>query len=219
MTATPLLEARGLGRQVEGRWLWRGLDLRLEPGEIGVLVGPSGSGKSLLFRALCGLDRPDEGRVLIGGTALDELEPPEARSRVLFLSQDPLIVPGSVLDNLRLPLGFGVHREREFPGRDELESWMGRLGKTPAFLDRSHEVLSGGEAQVVALLRVLLLDPEVLLLDEPTANLDPESASAAETLVRQWVERDGRAVLWTSHDPLQADRVQRGARLELGGAA
>jgi len=218
VTHNPLLEARGLGRQVEGRWLWRGLDLRLDPKDIGVLVGPSGTGKSLLFRTLCGLDRPDEGEVRIGGIPLDDLEPPEARSRVLFLSQDPLIVSGSVLDNLSLPLDFGVYGDREFPDREVLEGRVQRLGKTADFLDRSHEVLSGGEAQLVALLRVLLLDPEVLLLDEPTANLDPEAAGTVETLVREWVDADGRAVLWTSHDPLQADRMQRGPRLELGGA-
>jgi len=219
VTPTPLLEARGLGRQVEGRWLWRNLDLRLAREDVGILVGPSGAGKSLLFRTLCGLDLPDEGEVLVGGTPLPQLDRPAVRARVLLLSQDPVIVPGSVRRNLEIPFQLGAHAARDFPDEEFLHHQLRQLRKTPDFLERSHEVLSGGEAQIVAFLRVLFLDPDVLLLDEPTANLDPESAAAVEKVMRRWVAGPNRAILWSSHDPAQAERMRHGPRLELGGGA
>jgi len=213
----PLLEALGLGRRVAEAWIWRGIDLRLRSGQVGVLVGPSGAGKSLLFRCLCGLDLPDEGQVLLRSVPLDEVDRPAARARVTYLTQTPVIVPGTVADNLDLPYQFGVHAGLERPGRDRLVKLLARLGKDETFLERSHDVLSGGEAQIVSFARVLSLDPEVLLLDEPTASLDEESARAVEELVGEWVEEGERAVLWTGHDPAQAERVRSGPRLELGG--
>jgi len=112
---------------------------------------------------------------------------------------------------------LGAHAARDFPDEEFLHHQLRQLRKTPDFLERSHEVLSGGEAQIVAFLRVLFLDPDVLLLDEPTANLDPESAAAVEKVMRRWVAGPNRAILWSSHDPAQAERMRHGPRLELGG--
>lgn len=191
------------------------MDLCLETGQVAMLIGPSGSGKSLLLRSLCGLDRPDEGTIRYRGVELDGGSLPEHRSRVLYVQQAPVLVAGTVTDNLELPREFRVHA-----GRGSLSHRSGRiladLGKEPDFLARRASLLSGGERQLVGLARALALDPEVLLLDEPTAHLDPATTARVEALVQHWASDSDRGVLWTSHDPAQVDRIRRGPLLELG---
>lgn len=204
----PVLQAEGLGRQVaEGRWLWRGFDLRLAAGERLALTGPSGSGKTLLLRTLAGLDRIDEGAVTFAGTPLRGWPMPRYRARVAYLPQRPAMVEGSVETNLRLPFGLKAHRERSYPSA-AVDALLERLGRGASFLRQSAAALSGGEAQLVALLRVLLLEPTVLLLDEPSASLDEEVTAALEDVVRAWLDaQPDRAVIWTSHQRSQLERV------------
>lgn len=247
MAEVPLLSALDLGRRVEGAWLWRHVSFDLRAGETGVLRGPSGVGKSLLFRALVSLDLPDEGEVRIVGKPAAEYSAPDLRSRVLYCPQRPLLIPGTVRDNLELPRRFAVHGAddgsvapasttsavRSSPiASPSAEDLLSRLGKDPGFINRPHDVLSGGEGQVVSLVRALLLDPTVLLLDEPTAGLDDPTALRVEELIAEWVSDaapggvsgfspaatpgGGRAVMWTSHDVRQTDRVGRGPSVILG---
>jgi UDP-glucose/iron transport system ATP-binding protein len=226
---TPLLGALGLGRRVGGAWLWRDVSFELDPGDVGVLRGPSGAGKSLMFRALIGLDAPDEGAVQFRGEPASDIPQPRLRAQVLYCAQRALVVSGTVRENLDVPMRFVVHGAGSGGGAAPrsgsamatratgAERLFSRLGKAPGFLDRAHDVLSGGEAQLVALVRALLLNPTVLLLDEPTAGLDEATALIVEELVREWVGAGDRAVLWTSHDARQTDRVRRGPDILVGG--
>lgn len=215
---TPILTAESLGRRLENGWIWRGLDLRLAAGERAVLTGRSGTGKSLLLRTLCGIDRPDEGHVHHRGELVTGHELPRFRARVVYVQQQPVLIPGTVLDNLELPLRFQVNAGRGT--RDgRAAALLSQLGKSVGFLDQRASVLSGGEGQIVALVRALLLEPEVLLLDEPTAHLDAEATERVEEVVLEWVDAGDRAALWTSHDRAQVDRVRRGPAIELGSAS
>ncbi len=215
---TPILTAESLGRRLENGWIWRGLDLNLVAGERAVLTGRSGTGKSLLLRTLCGLDRPDEGRVHHRGELVSGHELPRFRARVMYVQQQPVLIPGTVLDNLELPLRFQVNVGRGT--RDgRAAALLSQLGKSVGFLDQRASVLSGGEGQIVGLVRALLLEPEVLLLDEPTAHLDAEATHCVEQVVFEWVDAGDRAALWTSHDRAQVDRVRRGSAIELGSAS
>ena len=215
---TPILTAESLGRRLENGWIWRGLDLRLAAGERAVLTGRSGTGKSLLLRTLCGIDRPDEGHVHHRGALVTGHELPRFRARVVYVQQQPVLIPGTVLDNLELPLRFQVNARRGT--RDgRAAALLSQLGKSVGFLDQRASVLSGGEGQIVALVRALLLEPEVLLLDEPTAHLDAEATERVEEVVLEWVDAGDRAALWTSHDRAQVDRVRRGPAIELGSAS
>jgi putative ABC transport system ATP-binding protein len=183
-----------------------------------VLTGKSGTGKSLLLRTLCGLDRPDEGHVHHRGHLVSGQEFPRFRARVVYVQQQPVLIPGTVLENLDLPLRFHVNAAR---GKREgrAAALLSRMGKSAGFLDQRASVLSGGEAQIVGLARALLLEPEVLLLDEPTAHLDAETTELVEQVVLEWVDAGDRAALWMSHDQAQVDRVRRGPAIELGGAS
>jgi putative ABC transport system ATP-binding protein len=202
-----ILSARGLGRRVGERWLWRGLDLDLAPGEILGLSAPSGAGKTLLLRALAGLDPVDEGSIRLCGRSHDGPGMPAARARCVYLHQRPILGEGSVEDAMRAPFSFRVHRAiRWDPAL--IHRWLEDLGREASWLQTPVDTLSGGEAQILALLRALQLSPNVILLDEPSASLDTAIARALEAMLLAWIASDpARACVWTSHDPSQLERT------------
>lgn len=214
----PLVALREAGRRVGERWLWRDLDVTLRPGERLAVAGPSGSGKTLLLRALAGLDALDAGALL--GRHDDALGPvhalPAHRAAVAYVAQRPAL-DGTVRDALAAPFAFGVYADRGF---DEAEAarLLDTLGRGPDLLDADTATLSGGEAQTAGLVRALLVQPSVLLLDEPTAGLDPERAAAVEAAVEAFLAEGDRAAVWTSHDATQLARVTD-RRLDLTDAA
>jgi len=218
-TLPPLLEARGLGRRHPNGndWLLRDVSLTICPGQRLAIAGPSAAGKTLLLRALALLDRLDAGELFWRGKPIAPADVPDYRRQVIYLHQRPASFEGTVEQNLRQPFSLRVHRGRIFD-RDWIISRLCSVGRTADFLERFTRDLSGGEAQLVALLRALQLTPRVLLLDEPTAALDRETAQAAEQLVAAWLGEDaGRATVWVSHNLEQSRRVaDRTLRLVAG---
>ncbi|MCP5152792.1 MAG: ATP-binding cassette domain-containing protein [Ectothiorhodospiraceae bacterium] len=193
------------------------LELARRPG-VTVILGPNGAGKSLLLRVVAGLVEPDRGRVRWGPRPPDR----SRATRIGFVFQKPVMLRRSVLANVTYALrAAGVPRhEREARARSLLAA--GDLGH----LERvSARVLSGGEQQRVALVRALATKPEALLLDEPTASLDPRSTQAIEALVRA-TRAAGVGVVLVTHDLGQARRladevvfIHRGRVLEQAPAA
>ena len=174
------------------------------------LLGPSGSGKSTLLRLLNRLADPDEGVVRFHGTDVRELDPLELRRRVGLVPQLPAPVPGSVAENIR----FGPRLR----GRDvDPEPPVRLAGLDASFLDRDASRLSVGEQQRVMLARALALEPEVLLLDEPTASLDEDAKAAVERALRGL---GGVSLVLVTHDAAQAQRLaERTVRLRDGRVA
>ena len=202
-----MLSASELRRSVGGRILWQNVSLVVAPGDRVAVTGPSGSGKSLFLRALAGLDPLEGGDVLLDGRSQAQWAMPAYRSRVMYLPQRPAYGAGSVLEELRRPFGLRVHAHRVFRQIDA-EQWLKDAGRPASFLNLDVATLSGGEGQLLAVLRALLLNPSVLLLDEATASLDPESTQAVERLLARWcVAAPERALIWVSHDPAQRQRV------------
>lgn len=210
---TALLDARHLGRidPTSQAPLLVPTDFALYPGDRVAITGPSGSGKSVLLRLLALLDAPSSGEVRWHGQPVTTQSVRQYRASVCYLAQRAALVEGSVRDNLQLPFRLKVRHGRHFD-LDTVQLWLERAGKPPGFLDKIADELSGGEAQIVALLRTLQLAPDVILLDEPTSALDPDSAARVEQLVLDWFAEPGhdRAFAWVSHDPAQARRM--GAR-------
>lgn len=203
--AAPLVSLRTAGRRVGERWVWRGLDLDVAPGDRLAVRGPSGAGKTVLLRALAGLDALDEGDLLSEGGPVRSL--PRHRAAMAYAAQRPALFDGTVEDNLRAPFDLAV-RDGEAYDADRARALLTRLGRSADLLGQSVDGLSGGEAQTVGLMRALLTDPTVLLLDEPTAGLDPDRAEAVERAVADFLAADARrAAVWTSHDADQLDRV------------
>jgi putative ABC transport system ATP-binding protein len=205
LPAAPLLHAEDLARQLEGRTLWRAVSFELRPGERLALVGPSGAGKTLLLRQLALLDPLPQGRILLQGRTPAQWTLPAYRARVVYVAQRPVAFGGTVEQNLRQVLLYAGHRGRSFQ-RQRILSWLAEVGRDEAFLGLAAERLSGGEAQLLALIRALQLDPLVLLLDEPTASLDAVTTERVERLLSDWLAGGPRACLLTSHDAAQIRR-------------
>ncbi len=190
-------------------WLIKDVSLTLAPGDRLGLVGPSGAGKTVLLRALALLDPLDSGTILWQGRAECGEGVPRYRTRVIYLHQRPALFEGTVEDNLRLPFGLSAHRDREFDRRRALEL-LAVLGRDEEFLSKPSRRLSGGEGQLVALVRALQLDPTILLLDEPTASLDSTASGGVENVLESWLAHEsGRAFVWVSHDQEQTERLTR----------
>jgi putative ABC transport system ATP-binding protein len=206
-TTTELLQARGLGFAVEGRTLWRDLDLTLHAGERLAVTGESGSGKTLLLRTLAGLEPVQTGELIFHDRPLSDWPMPTYRARVVYIAQRPALPEGQVEAALRVPFQFRVRRDQRFP-LDRARELLTMLGREESFLQQRTDRLSGGEAQIVAMMRALLVAPDILLLDEPTASLDARTVAAVEGLVSSWMqEKTQRACIWTSHDRQQLERI------------
>lgn len=190
---------QGLGFAAGGKTLIHGLSLQLSPGSRSVVMGPNGAGKSLFLRLLAGLIQPTAGRVTYGGREADAA----VLRRIAVVFQRPVVLRRSVAANLRHALAtYGVPR-RERPAR--LEALLA-LGQLAAIADRPARVLSGGEQQRLCVVRALAAQPDLLLLDEPTASLDPQATAAIEALVGQAAAAGVKIVLVT-HDRGQAERL------------
>lgn len=205
--SSALLEARGIGRRIGDGWIWRELDLDVRAGEQLAVVGPTGSGKTLLLRSLSALDGIDEGRLFCDGRALDDWYPPEYRARVTYVRQRPALWEGTVETNLEDVFRLAAQHSRSYR-RDRAIDWLAAFDRTERFLAKPTAELSGGEQQITALVRALGLQPSVLLLDEPSASMDVTATMQAESLVARWIgEAPGRAAIWTSHNARQVERV------------
>jgi putative ABC transport system ATP-binding protein len=215
------LQARGVGRRRgDNGWLLQEIDLTVRAGDRLAVIGPSGAGKTLLLRALALLDPLDAGEVCWNGRSVSGAAVPSFRRQVMYLHQRPALFEGTVEDNLRLPFELATSAAGAFD-RDRAVELLTDFARDSSFLDKRQRDLSGGESQIVALVRTLQMAPSVLLLDEPTAALDADTVRAAEGAVQRWQRAEPRrAFLWVSHDAAQPARVAdrairlRGGRLE-----
>jgi ABC-type multidrug transport system fused ATPase/permease subunit len=205
--ATNSSEASGRGLVAEGvvvDGVLDGVDLLVRPGEVVALTGTSGAGKSTLLRACVRLVDLAAGTVRLDGTDVRELDPRVLRRRVGLVAQHPVMLPGTVADNLAYGLDGLAGGDRD---RALLAS-----GLDASFASRDAARLSGGEQARVGLARALTRRPEVLLLDEPAAALDAELAERVGERLRA-LATEGLAVCLTSHDRAVvtgwADREQR----------
>ena len=217
-----VLEARGLRRRFgEGETVVeavRGVDLSLAPGEIVLIMGPSGSGKTTLLSMLGALLRPSEGELRLVDVSLTELterELPALRaSRIGFIFQDFNLMPSlTARENVEIALNVaGVHGAQAHERATRLLDELG-LGERLDFLP---EKLSGGEKQRVAIARALANEPDLVLADEPTANLDSSIGREVMRRLREIAKARGQSVLIVSHDDRIREFVDRVLWLEDG---
>jgi len=192
----------------------RDVSFEIAPGELVALVGRSGSGKTTLLNCIGGLDRPDEGRVVIDGrevSSLDEAGLVELRRDVVsFVFQTFGLVPVlSAAENVGVPLRL---RRTPTPQREARVALLLELVGLSGHAQQRPGEMSGGQQQRVAIARALATSPRLLIADEPTGQLDTETGTAVMALLRAVVEAEGMTALVSTHDPLMmslADRVVR----------
>ena len=193
---------------INNRALISGASGILLAGQVTVLTGASGSGKSVLLRVLAGLLPMTTGDVWLQSDAqkrdtrnsIHEIAPMHWRSQVALLAQQPQLLEGSVIDNLQLPYRLASHQHKHFNIDWHIEQ-LEYLERTSDFLQQDANTLSGGERQLVNTLRLLQLNPQVLLLDEPTAALDVDTSAKLVHLLINWLRREPtRTLLWVTHD-------------------
>ena len=190
------LEVEGLSYRRENRSLLSGINVKLENPKRTIIMGPNGAGKSLFLRIIHGLIKPTSGEVRWGGEVIDD----QARLRQALVFQRPVLLRRSVAANIDFILSLrGRSNEQK---RDHL---LDRVSLSD-FADQPARRLSGGEQQRLALARSLALEPDVLMLDEPTANLDPSSVLMIEEIVNE-VCRAGTKIIFVTHDLAQARRL------------
>ena len=197
------LELRGVSKKFGALLAIQPIDLVVAPGRTLVLIGPSGCGKSTLLRLMIGLIRPDEGTVLFAGTPFTPEHSAELRHRMGYVIQDGGLFPHlTARDNVSL-LARYLRKPRRWI--DDRLSELAGLTRFPVDgLDRFPAQLSGGQRQRVGLMRALMLDPEVLLLDEPLGALDPLVRSELQNDLKAIFQKLRKTVVLVTHDIAEA---------------
>ena len=210
-----MIEARDVRATRGGAEILKGISLEADHGEILAIIGPTGSGKTTLIRILNLLDHPDGGKVFFDGVDATEDEKARfsARRRMAMVFQKPTIFNASVEKNVSY--GLRVRGISGSAAEERARSALRDVGLS-GYEKRRATSLSGGEAQRVALARALVIDPEILLLDEATANLDPRTAEKIEDLIQKAAET-GRTVVMATHDLDQARRLADRIGVLIGG--
>ena len=209
----PIYELRNVTKRYNGRCVLQVDRLVVYSGEILGIVGPSGAGKSTLLRLMNFLEPPTTGEIRFDRYRSNGTTPPlEVRRRVTTVFQRPVLLQRSVTENVAY--GLRVRGERNVAHR--VAAILERLGLSELAHVPAH-TLSGGEAQRVALARALIIEPEVLLLDEPTANLDPYNVRLIEEIVREANRQQNTTVVLVTHNIFQARRLAHRVAFLLDG--
>ena len=236
--SSPGLSCENFCRQISGSWIWSEINLHLAPRDKLALTGSTASGKSLLLTTLAGLDiiesgpSGETGTINFGGKSLRDWETPQYPPQISLMPHTLSFFDETVETNLKRAFQLKAHQHRRYDQKQIL-AWLEQfslptaagnssgVGDYSEFLQRPAKDLSGGEAQITALLRVLQLEPQVLLLDEPTASLDAELTGRFENLLEKWQNElpvnnsdsanttPQRAWIWVSHNPDQLRRMCR----------
>ena len=201
-----LIEVVDLSHGYGERQVLKGLNLGIGKGEVFALIGPTGAGKTTLLRIVDLLEVPGAGEIYFDGKCIPRSgkQRLEIRRRMSFIHQKPQVFNLSVYDNVACGLRWrGEKRNRIAQRVDHILETVGLEG----YGNRNARTLSGGEAQRVALARSLVLEPEVLLLDEPTANLDPVSTAKIEQLISYIAKQHNTTMIMATHDMSQGQQL------------
>ncbi|MDP2212138.1 MAG: ATP-binding cassette domain-containing protein [Candidatus Aquicultor sp.] len=179
--------------------LFSDVSLAVNAGDLVIIGGPSGSGKSSLLRLLNRLNDPTSGQINLDGRPFTDYKVVELRRQICYIQQTPVIVEGTVKQNLLLPFGFESLRGFKTPTDETLIDLLHKFKLDDIALSDQAMVLSVGQKQRLAFIRALLLQPKALLLDEPTSALDQDSRLVVEEYVKRLAGEENLAILMVTH--------------------
>ncbi|MBE6507550.1 MAG: ABC transporter ATP-binding protein [Methanocorpusculum parvum] len=210
-----VIETAGLSKTYGTKEVLHPTSLSVRKGEILAVIGPSGAGKSTLLRLLDGLEKPSSGEIRIFGEPFTRKTRRKIRARLGILFQKTVLFDRSVEDNIALGLSYRriPRAERKLRAKETLE----KLGMAE-YAGRSARTLSGGEGQRVSFARILVTRPEILFLDEPTANLDPLASKDVESMILAENAENGTTIVINTHDQMQAQRLADRVSVILDGS-
>jgi tungstate transport system ATP-binding protein len=211
---SPIYTLEQITKTYNGRKVLEVEHLSIQPGEILALVGPSGAGKSTLLRLLNFLETPTQGKISFHNntfTAQNEI-PLDLRRKVTMVFQRPMLLNRTIESNVK----FGLELRGIRNAKERVHAALAEVGLDHLAHQKAH-TLSGGEAQRVALARAIVLQPEVLLLDEPTANLDPYNVGLIEKIVLHLNQTHNTTLVLVTHNVFQAKRLAQQVALLLDG--
>ncbi len=211
-----LLETVNLCQRYDGKDILKNINLKVDKGEVFALIGPTGAGKTTFLRLANLLDLPASGIIYFDGidTAESARLRTELRRRMAFVFQKPVVFNMSAYDNIATGLKWrGIEKSSV---REKTGSILDMVGLSD-YKNRNARTLSGGEVQMVAIARAIVSEPELLLLDEPTANLDPASTSRIESLITDIAQRYNTTIIIATHDMAQGQRLANRVGVLLNG--
>lgn len=197
-----LQRLKNITQEYNGKIALRGVNLSVRKGEVLSIIGPNGAGKTTLLRIMGLLDKPVGGEVLYRGVTVRKSNVPRLRSKITMVFQRAVLFNTTVFDNVAYGLALRSYSNDEIERRVRHALELVGMEK---FSKRRAKTLSSGEQQRVVIARALALEPELLLLDEPTANLDPTNATIVEDIIRSL--KNNAAVVVTTHNLFQARRL------------
>jgi phospholipid/cholesterol/gamma-HCH transport system ATP-binding protein len=205
----PIVEIKGLGKSFGSNKVLDGIDLAIQRGKITVILGPSGTGKSVLLKHIVGLIKPDHGEVAFDGTRVDtlsEIELVQVRKRIGYLFQlGALFDSMTVGDNIAFPLV--EHTKMDAEERDaSVRRVLGLVG-LDGYEHKNPAELSGGQQRRIALARAIVLQPTMVLYDEPTTGLDPVRADLINELILALTRKMGITSVVVTHDIASANKI------------
>lgn len=209
---TSILSIKNLSKTLQQTPILNNITFDIKKGEIVTIVGPSGGGKTTLLRCLNRLIELDNGTITFDNKQITEYVPSELRKNMVLVPQESVMFPGTVKENIGLALK--IHNTYN---KTHILQSLTDTGLPKKFLRKKAQQLSGGEKKRVSLARALALTPKMLLLDEPTAGIDPKNLNTVEQRIISFTKQRNLTVLWVTHDVEQAKRVSdRIANLKQG---
>lgn len=202
-----MLELRNIWKSFGHKTVLQGVSLKARRGSTFCIIGPNGAGKTTILRMIDLLEKPDRGEIIYDNVnilALDSDEEIACRRKMAVVFQQPVLYKMSVYDNVSIGLKIRGMEKRFM--KERVQSALEAVNLYD-YRDSQAHTLSGGEAQRLCLARALVLEPEILLLDEPTANLDPANTIVVENIVREYGRNGKGVVIFTTHNMFEAKRL------------